>query len=99
MVRVGVEALDLVEAERDYVRLHTSGHAYLLRATLHELEHRLDPARFVRVHRSAIVPIDRIRALRNDGGGAWTVQLLTGQSVRVGRSFRPLVRKIAAGLA
>jgi two-component system, LytTR family, response regulator AlgR len=94
MVRVAVEALDLVEAERDYARLHARGHAFLLRITLQELERRLDPARFVRVHRSAIIAIDRIRALRSDDGGAWTVHLLTGQSVRVGRSFRPLVQRL-----
>ena len=96
MVRVGVETLDLVEAERDYVRLHARGHTYLLRTTLQDLERRLDPARFVRVHRSAIVPLDRVRALKTEGGGAWIIHLLTGQSVRVGRSFRPLLRRIAA---
>ena len=96
MVRVGVETLDLVEAERDYVRLHARGHTYLLRATLQDLERRLDPARFARVHRSAIVPLDRVRALKTEGGGAWIIHLLTGQSVRVGRSFRPLLRRIAA---
>lgn len=96
MVRVEVETLDLVEAERDYVRLHARGHTYLLRTTLQELERRLDPTRFVRVHRSAIVPLDRVRALKTEGGGAWIIHLLTGQSVRVGRSFRPLLRRIAA---
>ena len=99
MVRLRIEIVDLVEAERDYVRLHAGGRGYLLRATLQDLEHRLDPARFIRVHRSAIVAIDRIRALKADRGGAWTVHLVTGQSVRVGRSFRRLVRRIIAAPA
>jgi len=94
MVRLGVETLDLLEAERDYVRLHARGQAYLLRATLRDLERRLDPNRFVRVHRSAIVPIDRISRLQRGASGGWNVQLSTGSSVRVGRSFRLSVRRI-----
>ena len=99
IVRVGVETLDLLEAERDYVRLHARDQTYLFRMTLRELEQRLDPDRFVRVHRSSIVPLNRIRALQRGSPGGWSVLLSTGASVRVGRSFRAVVQKIAAGPA
>lgn len=94
MTRVGIETIDFVEAERDYVRLHARGQAYLLRTTLRELERRLDPDRFVRTHRSTIVARDRISALRSDPGGGWTVLLSTGQDIKVGRSYKPMVRKL-----
>ncbi len=96
MVRVGVETIHAVEAERDYVRLHAGGHAHLLRLTLRELEQRLDPGRFLRVHRSWIVALDRIRELTRDSGGGWTMLLSTGRRVPVGRSFRSTVRKLTA---
>jgi DNA-binding LytR/AlgR family response regulator len=97
MLRVGVDTLDLLAAERDYVRLHVSGQSYLLRMTLRELEERLDPDRFVRLHRSAIVPMDRIRALGRGASGRWEVLLSTGAKVRVGRTFHAAVQRIIAG--
>ena len=98
MFRVDTEALELLEAERDYVRLHTGSGTYLVRMTLTDLELRLDPAHFIRVHRSAIVPLDRISSLQRDTAGSWTVQLSTGGHVRVGRSFQPTIRTILHGL-
>ena len=97
MIRVGVETLDLLEAERDYVRLHARGRIYLIRATLRDLERRLDPDCFIRVHRSAIVPLNRIGALRRSSKGGWSVLLSNGISVPVGRSFQSLVHKVTTG--
>ena len=99
MVRVGVETLDLLEAERDYVRLHAGGRTFLVRMTFGELERRLDPSHFVRVHRSSIVPLSHIRAVRRTAAGDWAMVLATGATVRVGRSFRGVVKKMAGGLA
>lgn len=96
MVRLAIGSLELVEAERDYVRLHANGRSFLLRGTIGDLERRLDPARFVRVHRSAIVPIDRIRAI-GGAAGAWTLELSSGRRVPVGRSFRAGLRRLIAG--
>ena len=61
---VRVEEVDWVEAQGNYVRLHASGASHLLREPLHRLEARLDPRRFVRVHRSAIVNLDRVREVQ-----------------------------------
>ena len=97
MVRVDTEALELLEADRDYVRLHTGSRTYLVRTTLTALELRLDPTRFARVHRSTIVRLDRISSLQRDTAGSWTIQLSTGSHVRVGRSFQPTIQTILHG--
>jgi two-component system LytT family response regulator len=61
-----VRAIDLewIEAAADYVRLHWNGHGQLLRCTMDEMERRLDPTQFVRVHRSTIVNIDSVLEFR-----------------------------------
>ncbi|HZF68852.1 MAG TPA: LytTR family DNA-binding domain-containing protein, partial [Gemmatirosa sp.] len=61
---VAVTDIDWIEASDYYVRLHAGGRSHLLRETLQELETRLDPRRFVRVHRSAMVAVDRVTELR-----------------------------------
>lgn len=88
-----METIHLIEAERDCVRLPAGSHTHLMRLTLQAS--RLDPARFLRVHRSWIVSLDRIHGLAHDSSGGWTVSLSTGRHVPVGRSFRSQVRKLA----
>ncbi len=97
MTRIAVEALDFVEAERDYMRLYAGRASYLVRMVLRDLESRLDPDRFIRVHRSTLVALDRIVAVKADSVDGWTVSLSSGHRVRVGRSFRSVVRRIASG--
>lgn len=87
-VVVEAEAVDRIEAEGDYVSLHADGETYLLRSTMKALERRLDPARFVRIHRSAIVRVDRIRHLRSDAHGDYVVEVEGDERLRVGRSYR-----------
>lgn len=93
-LRVPVARLDWIEAERDYVRLHVGSEAYLLRDTISGLDERLDPALFIRVHRSAIVRRDRIAAIRQAGYGAIKVALSTGVEVPVSRSYASKVRQL-----
>lgn len=83
---VGVEEIDWIEAEGDYVRLHTAAGTYLLADRMHALEARLDPSRFLRIHRSAIVRLDRVRELRRAEDGGGIVQLETGVQLRVARN-------------
>ncbi len=92
--RVPVSLIDWIEAERDYVRLHAAGDSYLLREPISRMEDRLDPADFVRVHRSALVRRDCIVAVQQAGYGAIRVQLSTGNTVRVGRTYVTRVREI-----
>ncbi|MDT7933202.1 MAG: LytTR family DNA-binding domain-containing protein [Sphingomonadaceae bacterium] len=87
VIRVEAASIDRIEAERDYMRLHIGQRSYLLHQTMEELERRLDPHRFLRIHRSAIVRRDTVRALRHDGRGNWQVELQSGEVLRIGRSY------------
>lgn len=87
--RVRADELDWVEAERDYVRLHTDGASFLHHESLAAVAARLDPHAFRRVHRSAIVRWDRTREIRRRPGGLLTIVTGLGAQVRVGRTFAP----------
>jgi len=90
---VAVQDVDWIEASDYYVRLHVGGRSHLLRETLQELEARLDPRRFVRVHRSALVALDRVSELRTDAAGRQQVVLRDGTRVPVSRSRREDVER------
>jgi two-component system, LytTR family, response regulator len=85
---VRVEELDWIEAAGNYVRLHVAKEDHLLRETLSGLEAKLDPRRFVRIHRSTIVNIDRIRQLQPAFHGDYVVQLHDGTELTLSRSCR-----------
>jgi two-component system LytT family response regulator len=87
-VFVRTEEIDWIEAERNYIRLHAGGRAYLLRENLGHIESALDPARFCRIHRSTIVNIDRIQAVESLLGGEYLVVLHDGTKLTSGRSYR-----------
>ena len=87
-VFVRTEEIDWLEAERNYVRLHVGGRAYLLRENLGHLEPVLDPTTFCRIHRSTIVNIDRIQAVESLLGGEYLVVLHDGTKLTSGRSYR-----------
>ena len=80
--------LDWVEADGDYMRLHAAGKSRLMRCTMAELERKLDPDRFVRIHRSTIVNVDRIREMRPSFHGEYTVVLRDGTRLKLSRSYR-----------
>mgnify|MGYP001386779587 CR=1 FL=1 len=88
LVVVETASVDWIEAAPDYVRLHVAGETHLLRMALAELERRLDPGRFVRLHRSTIVQHDRVRELYVDPHGDYFAVLRDGTRLRVGRSYR-----------
>jgi two-component system, LytTR family, response regulator AlgR len=95
MIRIAAQDIDRVEAERDYMRLHVGERSFLLHQTISELERRLDPAMFIRLHRSAIVRRDRIARLTHDGLGAWRAVLDDGKEIRIGRTYLPAARALA----
>jgi two-component system, LytTR family, response regulator len=80
--------LDWVESAANYVRLSARGREYLLRGTMSEMERRLDPAVFTRIHRSTIVNTSRIREIRPDPHGDFDVVLIDGRSLRMSRNYR-----------
>lgn len=95
LIRVAVEDVRQVDAERDYVRLHLPDRSYLMLQTIAGLEAKLDPARFIRIHRSTIVRRDLIRGLRHDGLGTWAAELDGGETLRIGRTYLPSVKGMA----
>ena len=95
LVRLAAGDLERVDAERDYVRLHAGGRSYLLLHTIQGLEDRLDPAQFIRLHRSTIVRRDRITGLRHDGLGVWSAELADGSALRIGRTYLPRAKAMA----
>ncbi len=83
-----VEEIDWVEAADNYVRIHAGAEAHLVRETLQSLEGRLDPAKFLRIHRSTIVNLDRIRELHPLFHGDYAVRLRDGTELTLSRNYR-----------
>jgi two-component system, LytTR family, response regulator len=87
-VFVDLAAVDWMDAADNYVRLHVKQREYLVRETLASLEAQIDPDRFVRVHRSAIVQIDRVAEIRPQSHGDAELVLDEGTRVAVSRTWR-----------
>ena len=85
---VPVSQIEYITASGPYVELHTSERAYLIREAIQTLEQRLDPERFLRIHRSIIVRVDLIDTFHRGAGGDYEVQLKSGARLRVSRSRR-----------
>ena len=85
--------IDYISASGPYAELHVGEKTYLIRERMQLLEERLDPARFFRIHRSAIVRLDRIEALLREPGGDYTLKLKSGTQLSVSRNrVEPLER-------
>jgi len=86
--------VDWIEAEGNYVRLHAGKEAHLLRETMNHLETRLDPQRFLRIHRSTIANIERIKELHPWFKGEHVVILRDGSRLTLGRAYRDRLARI-----
>jgi len=86
-VRVAVSEIDWIEAAKDYVLLHTATRSHIHRITMSALEQALDPARMIRVHRSAFVSPDRVEAVNRLGKGLIALVLRDGVAVPVGPTY------------
>ncbi|MFN2099368.1 LytR/AlgR family response regulator transcription factor [Altererythrobacter sp. MF3-039] len=95
LIRIEMNNVSRIDAERDYVRLHVGEQTYLLLQTIAGLEEKLDPSRFIRIHRSNILRRDFIRGLRHDGLGVWLAELENGAELRIGRTYLPKVKAMA----
>jgi two-component system LytT family response regulator len=85
---VAAREVDWIEGYGNYAKLHIGKGVHLVRTTLAMLEQELDPARFARVHRSAIVALDRVRELESLGGGEYKVVLTDGTRVPMSQRYR-----------
>jgi two-component system, LytTR family, response regulator len=94
VVEVRFSNIDWIEAERDYLRIYYGQHNALVRGTMAEMADRLQGQSFQRVHRSAIVNINRAVAKKRTGNGAMVIVLQDGTEVRVGRKYSAEVNRI-----
>jgi two-component system LytT family response regulator len=90
---VKIADVDWVEAASNYVRLHTGRETHLLRESMTGIGARLDPRRFLRIHRTAIVNVDRIRELQPWFSGEYIVILQDGTKLKVSRGYRDVVTR------
>jgi two-component system, LytTR family, response regulator len=88
------EDVDWIEAAANYVKLHVSGRVYLMRETMTRLEQALDPNHFVRIHRSTIVRVDRIRMLEPLFQGDYVVVLQDGARLPTSRTYRDNLQEL-----
>lgn len=95
LVRLAASEVDRISAERDYMRLHVGKRSWLINQTIGRLEEELDPTRFVRLHRSAIVRRDFVTGLRRDDGGRWWARLADGGEQKVGRLYLAKAKALA----
>ena len=91
--RVDVDTIEQVEAAGDYMCIKTADNTLILRETMKDLEKRLDPRRFQRVHRSTIVNLDQVRQVKPHTNGECFLVLGSGSQVKVSRSYRDVVAR------
>jgi two-component system, LytTR family, response regulator len=90
------EEIEWVEAAGNYVRLHVGGVSHLFRESMKNMESRLDPELFVRIHRSAIINVDRIRELQPWFHGEYVVILQDGTRLMASRVFSDRLDRLIA---
>jgi DNA-binding LytR/AlgR family response regulator len=98
-IRVDLDRLDRVSAEGEYVRLFVGSRDYLHRGSVTALAAMLDPARYLRVHRSHIVRTDSVISVRRRPTGSYSLILDSGITVPVGRRYRHVVRSFSQAAA
>lgn len=91
--RVDVASIERIDAAGDYMCIHTADNSLILRETMKDLEKRLDPRTFQRVHRSTIVNLDQVREVKPHTNGECFLVLESGAQVKVSRSYRDVVAR------
>ncbi|QIK95141.1 response regulator transcription factor [Sphingomonas sp. HDW15A] len=91
--RVDVDSIERIDAAGDYMCIQTGDNTLILRETMKDLEKRLDPRRFQRVHRSTIVNLDQVRQVKPHTNGECFLVLDSGAQVKVSRSYRDVVAR------
>lgn len=98
LVSLDVEDIDWIEGASQYCRLHTHQGEFLLSRPLGAIECELDPGRFFRIHRSAIVNSASVSEVRSNGDGRYDVHLRDGKTLPLGRARRGVLEKLLTGL-
>lgn len=87
-ILLSIEKIDWVEAAEYYCCLHSGGRSYMLRETISDLSERMDPRQFVRIHRSAVVNLDRIAEIYREGAAQGSIRLIGGQMLKMSKAGR-----------
>jgi len=82
------EEIDWIEAASNYVKLYSNGKGYMVRHTMNDMERKLDPRQFLRIHRSIIVNVQKIRGVQPCNSGEFIVSLLSGKELPSSRGYR-----------
>ncbi|OYZ89239.1 MAG: DNA-binding response regulator, partial [Sphingomonadales bacterium 17-56-6] len=91
--RVDVGDIERIDAAGDYMCIYTADQTLVLRETMKDLERRLDPKKFQRIHRSTIVNLDNIKSVKPHTNGECFLVLGSGTQVKVSRSYRDVVAR------
>ncbi|MBV7256263.1 response regulator [Pacificimonas sp. WHA3] len=91
--RIGVESIERIDAAGDYMCIYTGDNTLILRETMKDLEKRLDPRMFQRVHRSTIVNLDQVKEVKPHTNGESFLTLSSGAQVKVSRSYREVIAR------
>jgi len=95
VIFVPVNDIDWIEAQANYVRLHLTGRdSHLFRQPISKIAERLDSSRFIRIHRSFVVNVSRIRELQPCNSGEFIVSLRDGKELPCSRSYRHVLRAL-----
>jgi two-component system LytT family response regulator len=98
MFALEVNDISWIQGASQYSRVHTKSGEYLLSRTLASLECELDPRKFFRIHRSAIVNAAHVREVRSSGDGRYNIYLHGGQALPMGRARREILEKLLSGI-
>ncbi len=98
MFSLEVNDISWIQGASQYSRVHTKDGEYLLSRTLHSLEGELDPRKFFRIHRSAIVNAAHVREVRSSGDGRYSIHLAGGLTLPMGRARREILDRLLSGI-
>lgn len=96
---IKTDEIDWIEAAGNYLKLHVGRDAHLIRETMQSIEAKLDPEKFFRIHRSALVQIDRIKELHPLFGGDYAVILRNGTELTLSRNYRERLPELFGNLS
>lgn len=94
IIFVPIDELDYIEAQGNYLELDRGNCSHLIRMRLHQLEAKLDPNKFVRIHRSTIVNIDRIKEMHPLFNGDQTIIMQSGKKLTMTRNYRDKLKSL-----
>lgn len=86
--------IDWIEAAGNYVKIHAQHSTHFVRETMHSIEEKMPRERFMRIHRSTIVNLDRVKELQAGTNGEYTVRLQNGQVLTLSRGYRRQLEKL-----